>query len=59
MNHTYRLIWSRRSHCFVAVGEHARGCGKSARGAALVIAAALTAAILPASPVSAGPTGGA
>ncbi|MFS0755770.1 YDG domain-containing protein [Noviherbaspirillum sp. 1P10PC] len=59
MNHTYRLIWSRRSHCFVAVGEHAQGCGKSARGAALVIAAALTAAILPASPVSAGPTGGA
>lgn len=58
MNHTYRLIWSRRSHCFVAVGEHARRCGKSARGAALVIAAALAAAVLPASPVSAGPTGG-
>ena len=59
MNHTFRLIWSHRSHCFVAVGEHARRCGKSARGAALVTAAALAAAIFPASPVSAGPTGGA
>nr|WP_217346276.1 YDG domain-containing protein [Noviherbaspirillum sp. L7-7A]MBV0880677.1 filamentous hemagglutinin N-terminal domain-containing protein [Noviherbaspirillum sp. L7-7A] len=58
MNHSYRLIWSRRNHCFVAVGEHARRCGKSVRGAALVIAAALAAAVLPASLVSAGPTGG-
>ncbi|WP_194715797.1 YDG domain-containing protein, partial [Noviherbaspirillum soli] len=58
MNHTYRLIWSHRSHCFVAVGEHARGCGKSARGAALVIAAALAAAVFPVSPAAAGPTGG-
>ena len=58
MNHTYCLIWSHRRHCFVAVGEHARRCGKSARSTALVIAAALAAAILPASSVSAGPTGG-
>lgn len=58
MNHTYRLIWSHRSHCFIAVGEHARRCGKSVRGAGLVIAAALAAAILPASCAIAGPAGG-
>jgi len=58
MNHTYRLIWSHRSHCFIAVGEHARRCGKSVRGAGLVIAAALAAAILPTSCAIAGPAGG-
>jgi filamentous hemagglutinin family protein len=58
MNHTYRLIWSHRSRSLVVVGEHARSCGKSVRGAALVIAAALAAAIFPVSPASAGPSGG-
>jgi filamentous hemagglutinin family protein len=58
MNHTYRLIWSHRSRSLVVVGEHARRCGKSVRGAGLVIAAILAAAIFPASSASAGPAGG-
>lgn len=58
MNHSYRLIWSHRSHCFVAVGEHARRRGKSVKGATIVIAAALAAAIFPVSSASAGPVGG-
>jgi filamentous hemagglutinin family protein len=58
MNHTYRLIWSHRSRSLVVVGEHARRCGKSVRGAGLVIAATLAAAMLPIAPASAAPTGG-
>jgi len=58
MNHTYRLIWSHRSRSLVVVGEHARSCGKSVGGAALVIAAALAAAIVPVSSASAVPSGG-
>ena len=58
MNHSYRLIWSHRSHCFVAVGEHARRRGKSVKGATVAIAAALAAAIVPVSSASAGPVGG-
>ena len=56
MNHTYRLLWSRRSHCFVVVGEHARRGGKSA--GSILAGAVLAAAMLPMAPASAGPTDG-
>jgi filamentous hemagglutinin family protein len=58
MNHSYRLIWSHRSHCFVAVGEHARRRGKSVKGATVVVAGMLAAAMSAVTPASAGPTGG-
>ena len=58
MNHTYCLIWSHRSHCFVVVGEHAKRCGKSVKGATVASAAALAVAIFAVSSASAGPAGG-
>ena len=62
LNHIYRLVWSRVTHCWVAVAETTRarskGSGKSARRK-LVAARLSLAAISFTSPLAlAGPTGG-
>lgn len=44
MNKTYRTVWNRARHCFMAVGENVKSCGKASTKN--VIAQAVAAAML-------------
>jgi filamentous hemagglutinin family protein len=62
LNHIFRLVWSRVTHCWVAVAETTRargkGGGKSARRKLVAARLSLTAITLTSPFALAGPTGG-